>query len=323
MNRIAARLTPLPFALLLAATVAGQNTSKPTEAKQSPAKSAQKHMVRFSFKQGTVRHSVLEMNMLMTINMGAEDIETKVQTKMWQTTTVKAAKGNTADIEQLLTRIKCTSQSLLMKVNYDSDDDETDAGQMAGLEELVGETTAMKLTDQGKVSDIKVPDAAQEMQASGIDLNELIKSIVTQLPDHPIAIGETWQVKQEIPIGDLGKADGVMQYKLLAIDKKTITLQQKLVLDTSKLQMPGVKGFTMMTEGTSRLDLMTGTPIEMDMTSKTEMHGAMTMNMVMRQRITPAAAPKKLPAKPEAGKQVQTGKQVQPAKKAEPQKIGK
>jgi len=301
MQQFHARLATLPLVLLLAGTAVGQEAPKP-----SATKPVQKHLVRFSFKQGAVRKSVLEMDMTMTMNMGAKDIVTKTKTSMWTTTTVKAAKGNVADIENKITRVKIVADDLVLKVDYDSDVEDSDPGQMEPLADLVGEATTMKLTDLGKVSEAKVPDAANGAQAAGVDLNEVLKSTVTQLPDHPIAIGETWKVDQEIPLGAMGKADGVMHYKLLAVDKKTITLQQELVLDTSKVQIPGVKEFKMSSKGTSRLDLMTGSPIEMDMTATTEMSGPMQMNMVMRQRIKPAPKPKKA-KKPEA-KKAEAGK---------------
>ncbi len=303
MQRTLAHIASLPLTLLLAASAVAQDVTT--------AKPAQKHMVRFSFKQGAVRHSVLDMDMNMSMNMGAQDIETKVKTTMWTSTSVKAINGNTADIVQKITRVKAKSDSLVMKVNYDSDDEDSDPGAMEGLDELVGESTTLKLTDQGKVSDVKVPEAANDMQASGVNLNEILKSTVTQLPAHPIAIGDTWKVDQEVPLGANGTANGVIHYKLLAIDKTSITLEQKLVIDTENVQAVGMKGMKMSAKGTSKLDLMTGSPIEMDVTTRMEMDAGMSIKMVMRQRITPAAAPKKKPTKP------------QEANKAEPVKIGK
>lgn len=302
MQLFPARLAALPFVLLLAGAAPCQESPKPGETKPAESKPAQKHLVRFSFKQGAVRRSVLEMDMTMTMNMGAKDMETKTTTTVWTTTTVKSATGNVAEIENKVTRIKAVADSLLLKVDYDSDDEDSDPGPMEGLDELVGKVSTTKLTDQGKVSGAKVADAANDLMAGGLDLNEILKSTVTQLPDRPIAIGETWKVDQKFPLGDMGKADGTMHYKLLAVDKKAITLQQKLVLDTKKLQVPGAKEFTITSKGTSRLDLLTGAPIEMDMTTTTKMSGAVTMNMVMRQRIKPAAKAAKKPAKPETRK---------------------
>lgn len=304
MQRSTLRIASLPLSFLIAAAAVGQDETKPSQ------KPAQKHMVRFSFKQGTARVSVLEMDMTMTMNIGAADMVTKTNTKIWTTTTVKTAKGNTAEMEQKITRVTAVADSLVLKINYDSNDKDSDPGQMEALAELVGETTTMKLTDQGKMSDVKLPDAANEMlAASGVDLHEILKTMVTQLPDRPIAVGETWNVEQEFPIAGFGKADGVMLYKLLAIDKKTITLQQTLVLDISKVQIPGVKEFTMTTKGTSRLDLMTGSPIEMDITSTTKVGGPMKMDIIIRQQIKPAATPKTQtktkPAKPTTGGKVQ------------------
>jgi len=288
---------------LLAMTATAQDAPKPAKAAQDQVKPAQKHLVRFSFKQGVKRYSIIDISMTHAMNMGAKDLTTIVKTTIWTTTTVKATSGNTADIEQKVTRIKSVADSLMMKVNYDSDDEDSDPGALRNLEDLVGKTTTMRLTDRGKVIEIKVPDAANEAQPAGIDLNELIKSTVTELPDRPIAVGETWKISQEIPIGDAGKAAGVMHYKLLSINKQTIALQQRLEVDTSNVQMPGVTELTMAITGTLGLDLMTGSPTQMHMESKTNCKGpAMSVSTNTRQQIKPAKAPKVNPTKPTTGK---------------------
>lgn len=301
------RIAYLATAFLLAVTAIAQDATTPRKATQDQVKPVQKHMVRFSFKQGATRYSIIDITMTMAINIGAKDLTTKVKTTMWTTTTVKATKGNTADVEQKVTRIKVVADSLMMKVNYDSDDSDSDPGPMEGLEELVGETSKMRLTDRGKVLDIQVPDAASNMQASSIDLNELIKSTVTELPDLPIAIGDTWKIKQEVPIGE-AKADGVMHYKLLSINKQAIKLQQRLEVDTTKVQIPGFNEYTMAITGTLHLDLMTGAPIKMNMAAKTAMKGATEVTVEMQQQIKPAATPKTNPAKPTTGEPGKTGK---------------
>jgi len=246
--------------------------------------------------------------MTMTMNMGAEDLVTNIQQKIWTTTTVTAATGNTADIEQKITRIKAFADSIAMKVNYDSDDDDSDPGPLEVLADMVGEMTTMKLSDQGKISEVVMPEDSEALQVAGIDLQEIMSKTVTQLPDHPIAIGETWKVKQKIPLGQLGDTDSEILYKLIAIDKDSITLQQTLVVDMNKLNIPGAAaGMTMKASGSSRIDRWTGSPIEMDLTTTTGMTGAVKMNMKMQQRIRPTQPPKKKagddqPTTGEAGK---------------------
>ena len=300
MSLSAAQFAALPLAVLLAVSSSGQEA--PAEQQQ------QKHLVRFSFKAGTVRHSVIEQEMTMTMNMGAEDLVTNIQQKIWTTTTVTAATGNTADIEQKITRIKAFADSIAMKVNYDSDDDDSDPGPLEVLADMVGEMTTMKLSDQGKISEVVMPEDSEALQVAGIDLQEIMSKTVTQLPDHPIAIGETWKVKQKIPLGQLGDTDSEILYKLIAIDKDSITLQQTLVVDMNKLNIPGAAaGMTMKASGSSRIDRWTGSPIEMDLTTTTGMTGAVKMNMKMQQRIRPTQPPKKKagddqPTTGEAGK---------------------
>ena len=94
-----------------------------------------------------------------------------------------------------------------------------------------------------------------------------------------------------------------MHYKLLSINKQAITLQQRLEVDTTKVQIPGIKEFTMAITGTLSLDLMTGSPTRMHMESKTKWKGpAMSVSTNTRQQIKPAEAPKVNPTKPTTGK---------------------
>jgi len=109
-------------------------------------------------------------------------------------------------------------------------------------------------------------------------------------------------------MGQLGDTDSETVYKLIPIDKDSITLQQTIVLDMDKLQVPGAAAsMTVKASGSSRIDRWTGAPIEMDLTTTTDMTGAVKMNTKMHQRIKPTPPPKKeagdnKPTTGEAGK---------------------
>jgi hypothetical protein len=293
MSHPVIRLVALPLALLLASSGIAQETSA--------AKPAQKHMVRFSFKAGTVQHSVIHQDMTMTMNMGGEDMVTNMQTSMWSTVTTKATKGSIADTEQWFTRVKFLADNIVMKVNYDSDDPDSDPGQMEALADLVGQKMSWKLSDQGKVSNVVMPEDSEEFQAAGVDLAQIMSQTVTQLPDHPIAIGETWQVKQTTKAGQLGDIESVTHYKLTAITKEAITLQLTVKFDIEAMQLPGGAAIEKLeTTGTSKISLQTGMPLEMDQSMTMKMGGAMSMVMKMKQSLKPAPAPtKKDAAKPD------------------------
>ena len=270
-------------------------------------------MVRFSFKAGTVTHRVLDQDMNMTMNMGAKDMVTNIKMSMWMTASIVAVKGNTADIEQKITRMKAFADSITMKVNYDSDDDETDAGPLEAIEDMVGEQITMKLSDQGKISDVKLPDDVELYQQAGVDMAQIMAQTVTQLPDHPIAVGETWKVPQTTEMGELGEMKSETTYKLIAITKDFITLSQTMSFDLDGVQIPGGASLDEMRAiGTSKIDLRTGMPAEMDLTMTTKMGGPMTMVMTMKQTMKPAKKPAAKSAKEGDAKDKEAPKAEQP-----------
>jgi hypothetical protein len=297
----AAYLVALPLTILLASTAFAQEIES--------AKPKQKHMVRFSFKAGAVRHTVMMQDMVMTMNIGAEDMVTKVKTTSWSTTTTKSVKGNIAEIEQKVTRVKAFADSITMKVDYDSNDEDSDPGVLEVLADLVGQKITMKLSDQGKISDVVMPDDADQLKAAGMDMEQLMSQTVTQLPDHPIAIGESWKVQQENSVGQFGKMDSETTYTLLHINKEFISLKHSMVCDTENVVMPGGATIdTMKVTGTSKIDLRTGMPIEMNFTMSTKVSGQMKMEMEMSMTLSIKPAPaqgKKVDdaAKPKGGKE--------------------
>ena len=113
MSHAAVQPAVLVLALLFASPIDAQESVKQEPGKASPQKPTkkQKHMVRFSFKAGTVTHRVLDQDMNMTMNMGAKDMVTNIKMSMWMTASIVAVKGNTADIEQKITRMPKSNKS--------------------------------------------------------------------------------------------------------------------------------------------------------------------------------------------------------------------
>lgn len=268
------------------------------------AQDATKHLVRYSFKAGTVQHSLTEQQMKMTMNMGAQDMVTDMKMSMFSTTRIKSTKGNTAEIEQVITRVKAKADSIAMKVDYDSAIEDSDPGMLGGLADMVNAKSSLKLSDQGKMSDIQMPNNAETIKAAGIDLQQVLSQSVTQLPDTPLALGETWKVKQSMPMGQMGDAEAEVRYKLIATDDKHITLEQEMLIDADKLKMPTGKIDSITAKGRLKIDVRTGMPIEMDMKMSTKMSGQIKMTMELTQRVRPAPAPVKKPSveKPTTGK---------------------
>ncbi|MCK5942379.1 MAG: hypothetical protein KAI24_10450 [Planctomycetes bacterium] len=276
----------LPLALVLASTAFAQDQEKP------------KHLLRYNFKAGTVVNQIVSQDMTMTMNMGAEDMVTKMTMNMFQTTTLKSVEGDTAQLEQHITRVKAVMDNPMMSMDYDSADEDSDPGMLEGLADLVDQKTSMKLTDRGKLSDIKMPEGMNE--AGGVDIKQMMSQSVTQMPDEPVAIGDTWTVDQKMPLGQMGDAQTKVTYKLIAVTDKQIVLEQKLDMDLSEMEMPGgMEVKDVKAGGKIIINRLTGLPMSMTMDMKMDMTGQMNMKMNMQMSIKPA--PEK-PAKKDGDK---------------------
>ncbi|MEC7724285.1 MAG: hypothetical protein VYD05_02145, partial [Planctomycetota bacterium] len=158
----------LPLALVLAAPALAQEDAP------------KKYDLRFNFKQGAVAKQVMTQDMTMTMNMGAEDMVTKMNMSMFQTYTVKAVKGDKAEIEQKVTRVKALMDNPMAQIDYDSAKEGSDPDMLEGLADLVGQTFMLTLSDRGEFTDLKIPESLQEL--NGINFEQMMSQIVNQLP---------------------------------------------------------------------------------------------------------------------------------------------
>ena len=273
----------------------------------APAFAQEKHQLRLRFVSGTVGHFVLEQNMDMSMNMGGQDMGTKMHMEMFMTTTVGKVEGDTAELEQEITRIKVEMNNPMMgKVNYDSAVEDSDPGMLTGIADLVGMKAKLKINDRGKPVDIKVEGEGAEAAMGQVDLKQMVSQSLVMLPDAPVGINETWDSKTKMPMGQMGEMEASVTNKLLSVDKDTFSVEQVMKIDAEKVEVPGgMKIESMDMKGTSKVDLRTGMPMEMNNEMKMKMAGAMAMSMTIKQSIKAAPAPEKKPA--EAAEPAKTG----------------
>ena len=253
-----------------------------------------KYDLRFNFKQGAVAKQVMTQDMTMTMNMGAEDMVTKMNMSMFQTYTVKAVKGDKAEIEQKVTRVKALMDNPMAQIDYDSAKEGSDPDMLEGLADMVGQTFTLTLSDRGEVTDMKVPE---EMAAeAGVDVDQMTSQIFNQMPKEPVAIGETWKVKQKMPVGQMGDSDTEVTYKLVSVNDDEIVLEQKMEMDLDAMEMPGGMSVeSAKASGKVTIDRRTGLPKVMNMDMTMLMDGPMAMEMAMKLSMKPAPAEKKAP----------------------------
>ena len=266
----------LPLALALAAPVLAQDQDQ------------KKHLLRFAFKPGTVTDQVMAQDMKMTMNMGAEDMVTTMKMQMFQRYTVKAVNGDTADIEQVITRVKAVMDNPMMQVDFDSADEDSDPGMLEGVADIVGQKIQLKLSNTGKTSDVKMPEELTAA-AGGVDMEQMMQQAITALPAEPVAIGETWTVDQSMAMGQMGDADAKVTYKLISVDDTQYVLEQKMTMNLEKLQMPpGMELDKVSASGNIVLNRANGLPKSMNLDMKMSMVGQIGMVMDMKLSMKPA-----------------------------------
>ena len=265
----------LPVAALLLAAATAQAPAKP------------KHLLRFNFQAGTVVKQVMTQGMTMTMNMGAEDLVTKTTTKVYSSFKVRAVEGDVASVENKMTRVTAQLESPMEQVDYDSDDDDSRPGSLEALADMVGETVTWKMSDRGAMTAVKMPESLQEL--NGVNFEQMMSQIVHQMPDHPVAVGESWDVDQKIPMGQMGEAAAVLTYKLVGLTNDEYVFDQAMELDASSLTLPPrMKMQDIKATGKVTMDRRCGMPKSMTMTMTMTVDGPVKMEMVMTQSLAAA-----------------------------------
>jgi len=289
------------FDSLLAAAFVAIAVAAPATSQDKP-KVAPKHLVRFSFKEGAVRHSVIELDTVTKMSRGAIHSDSRLKTTVWMTTRLKATKGNTAQIELTLTRIKAFAEDLSGKVNYDSNNVDSDPGPFAPLADLLKGKIRFKMTDLGQVSELVLPDIADHPSFNKASVQQVLMQGLSRLPSQPLAIGDKWQTKEKATRTLLNQREMVIHTsnELLAADKQSITVKQTETIDPETDGLPGgMKPKDISIAATYKLDLRTGLPIEATILLTAKQTGPIKMDISAKQTLKPAP-PKK--SKATAGK---------------------
>jgi len=305
MNR---SLIALPAVLLLALGAArAQEEAKTTTA-------APKATLRLKHVEGTTSHFVVSSTMKVAISVAGQDMGQDMDTQMFMEQKVLGVKDGVATVTQRIYRIKIKADSMMAQVDYDSDDENSDAGMMENATEMLDQTFELKIDASGKVLDVKAPEGFDPSSMRGVGSDGDMKSFFDRnnvvLPEGPIAVGEPWESESENNMGQMGKMKVKSTNKLVKIEGGKATIEQVMKLDTSGMQMPAEMQMTPGdASGTTVIDLEKGVVVEsataMKMTMSGEQQGMemnmeMTMGSSMKQTAAPAPKAKKEEAKTEA-----------------------
>ncbi|MFK7739026.1 MAG: DUF6263 family protein [Planctomycetota bacterium] len=257
------------------------------------AQDAQKHLLRYRFQAGQTWDVLIEQEMKMAMDMGGQAMNTTMLMSMFTANKVAKVEDGKASLEQKITRIKAKMDMGIMNVDFDSADPDSDAGMMGPLADLVDSVAKVSLTANGKMGDVKLSDALKDQMAqSGMDLKQMMSQASVELPEKPIAIGESWTTKSTVKLGQMGETTSEVVNKLISVDNDYFVLEQTVKVDTSETEMPGgmeLEDLTM--KGTNKISFATGMSREMNMLTKMAMSGQADMEMEMKMTMKPA--PKK------------------------------
>ncbi|MGE3174946.1 MAG: DUF6263 family protein [Planctomycetota bacterium] len=264
---------------------------------------APRHLLRMAFEPGKPAWYRQSVDMSSTMKIGGQDMVTGMKMAVVLRTEVLEVTGGKASMRHTFERITAKMDNPMMKVDYDSDDPDSRPGALAILEDVVGESLQVQVDDHGRFSDAKpsagFPEQASEMFGGG-ELNRFLGQNVPELPDQPVAIGESWQTTTEMPMGPTGNAKVTVTNTLMEVGGGRARIRQVMSVDVDDLKVPGGGQMQMdKAEGFTVLDLATGMPIEseMQMVSKVvNTQVSMDMSMTLRVDAVPAPAAKAVPA---------------------------
>lgn len=276
----------LPLALLLGKTTSAQDT---------------KHTLRMSFQKGTTSYQETTSRMNMKMEFAGTPMNMSMDMSMVAKNHVKEFKDGVATLEQTVMRVKLAmNQPMMGKVEYDSAVEGSDPGPMGDIAKLVGVLVTIQVNDRGKVLDTKFPQEFLD-GLSGVmtekDMQGMFGRDIAALPESPVAIGEEWESKSDLPMGQMGEIAMKAKNKLVKFENGVATIEQKFEIDSPEIASP--MGGKMKIQGKStsgQVVLALGKGEILSSTQEMEMAldggEQMKMNMVSVTEVTPIPADK-------------------------------
>jgi len=180
--------------------------------------------LRWKFQQGQQLNQVIVQDMTMIAKAGQFDIKTNMEQTIDSKWLVTAVDGQgTATIKQNFTRIRMKMDALGQGFEFDSNDPQELQGIGAAvaplLKALAGAEFNLTMSATGKIDSVEVNDSAvKALQASPVGaqmggmfskegLIKMIKQGSHHFPDGAIKPGESWGIKSDNEIPQIGKME--------------------------------------------------------------------------------------------------------------------
>jgi hypothetical protein len=178
--------------------------------------------LRWKFKEGETLHYVMDQKTVTAVKANNLDIKTTLTQKIDMSWIVKGVNDGTADMVQTIDRVRTKIESPVGGAfEFDSSSKDEPKGPIGAslgplLRALVGAQFSFKMSPQGELSDIKVPEqvtkALREAGAAGggagMFSEEGLKNMITEsslgLPAEDLEKGKSWTRQSKVPIPPVG-----------------------------------------------------------------------------------------------------------------------
>lgn len=178
--------------------------------------------LRWKFQPGETLHYIMDQNAITSFKGGAQDIKTTTTQKIDMDWVVKEVGADgVASLTQTITRVRTKIESPFATFEYDSKAGKDPEGPVAAgllpmLKALVGAEFSFKMSPQGELTDVKVPEGlikalrqAGPAGGSGMFSEDGMKNMVAEsslaLPREDLEKGKSWTRHTKIPMPQIGE----------------------------------------------------------------------------------------------------------------------
>ncbi|MGE3174947.1 MAG: hypothetical protein AB7O97_20130 [Planctomycetota bacterium] len=232
---------------------------------------APRHLLRMAFEPGKAAHYRKAVDTTMKVVVGGRELNSRTTMTMRVRAEVLEVKDGAATMRHTVEHVTVKMDGPKVQVDYDSADPGASAGPLRRLEELVGEWISVRLDDRGRCSGATASDGFPGDALAGpggsgpggSGLDGFVGEIVPELPDEPVAVGETWRTAVYMPVPVLDRPRVVIENTLVAVGDGRARIRQVVVSDADAERAADESvPVSVQVEGVLVLDLATGMPAE-------------------------------------------------------------
>ena len=195
-----------------------------------------KYLLRSNLRAGLVTKQLMTQTTIVRASRGGEESVATSTMHTFTTSKVRSVDGADAVCESTITRIKSRLDDRGEQIEYDSDTAGDGPHARFALAGAIGKTATMVVSDRGAIKQVELPESLRE--ANGVNFEAIFVNVGQQMPEHPVAIGDTWTVAQSIPAGPVGEIQVEMSYTLVAVDEESYVLDHAVKMKSSTVDLP-------------------------------------------------------------------------------------